>query len=108
LDVSHDLQEPLRAVAGYVKLLQRRFRQNADAKAREYIGGALEGVQRMDSLIRDLLAFARVSEHTEFVALADLGAVLDKALHTLQIRIKSARAKVTRNALPTMAARLNS
>ena len=57
---SHDLQEPLRAVGGYVKLLQHRFPKQLGAKAREYITGAADGAERMQRLIADLLAFSRV------------------------------------------------
>ena len=47
-------------MGGYVKLLQRRFPQNMDPKALEYINGAVEGAERMERLISDLLAFSRV------------------------------------------------
>jgi PAS domain S-box-containing protein len=100
---SHDLQEPLNAVGGYVKLLQNRFPQNVDPKALEYINGAVEGAERMERLISDLLAFSRVGGRGGPFSPARLDAILDGALHSLQIRIKSAQASVTRDALPTLA-----
>jgi signal transduction histidine kinase len=100
---SHDLQEPLNAVGGYMRLLQKRSAQNLDPKAREYIQGAVEGAERMERLISDLLAFSRVGGRGGPFSPAPLDAVLDAALQTLQIRIKSAQAKVTRDALPTLA-----
>jgi signal transduction histidine kinase len=100
---SHDLQEPLRAVDGYVKLLQRRFPQLVDAKALEYINGAAEGASRMERLINDLLAFSRVGTRGGVFSPADLDAILNEALHNLQTSIKSAEAKVTRDPLPTLA-----
>ncbi len=100
---SHDLQEPLRAVGGYVKLLQRRFPENIDPKAVEYINGAAEGAARMERLINDLLAFSRVGTHGEAFSPADLNEVLNEALYNLQISIKTAQAKVTRDVLPTLA-----
>jgi hypothetical protein len=99
---SHDLHEPLRAVDGYVKLLQRRFPQNVDPKALEYINGAVEGAGRMERLINDLLAFSRVGTHGGAFSPANLDAILDEALHNLQAGIKSAQVKVTRDALPML------
>ena len=99
---SHDLQEPLRAVGGYVKLLQRRFPQNMDPKALEYINGAAEGADRMERLICDLLAFSRVGTHGGTFSPAPLDAILNQALHNLQSSIESTRAKVTCDPLPTL------
>jgi len=99
---SHDLQEPLRAVGGYVKLLQRRFPENMDPKALEYINGAAEGAARMERLITDLLAFSRVGTHGGAFAPADLNANLDEALQNLAAKLASTRAIVTRDPLPTL------
>ena len=57
---SHDLQEPLRAVGGYVQTPATPFPEKLDVKAREYIAGAADGAERMERLIADLLAFSRV------------------------------------------------
>ncbi len=100
---SHDLQEPLHAVDGYVKLLKGRFPQNVDPKSQEFIDGAIEGAERMQLLIRDLLSFARVGERGQPFKPTELGDILNEALRTLQIRIKSARAKVTHDPMPRLA-----
>jgi light-regulated signal transduction histidine kinase (bacteriophytochrome) len=99
---SHDLQEPLRAVGGYVKLLQLRFAAQLDGKAQHYIDGAFEGATRMERLIADLLAFSRVGTRGGAFVPTELDAVLNHALHNLQAGIESAQATITRDPLPTL------
>ena len=99
---SHDLQEPLRAVGGYVRLIQRRFPENIDAKAVQFINGAAEGADRMERLITDLLAFSRVGTHGGAFSTASLEAVLSEALRNLHSSIQDAQAKVTTDPLPTL------
>jgi len=100
---SHDLQEPLRAVGGYVKLLQLRFPEKLDAKAREYVAGAFEGATRMEQLITDLLAFSRVGTRGDTFRPANLEDTLGQALRNLEASIKSDHAVVTHDPLPTLA-----
>ena len=99
---SHDLQEPLRAVGGYVKLLQHRFPEKLDAKAHEYVAGAADGAERMQRLIADLLAFSRVGTRGGAFAPADLNALLRDALNNLQISVKESGAKITSDPLPSL------
>jgi len=99
---SHDLQEPLRAVAGFVRLLEHRFPDKLDPKMREYIAGAAEGASRMEQLITDLLAFSRLSTEGRAFLPVNLEVPLKAVLHTLQFQIQAARAVVTRDALPTL------
>ena len=99
---SHDLQEPLRAVAGFVKLLEHRFPKKLDGKMREYIAGAAEGATRMEQLITDLLAFSRLSTEGRAFAPVSLETPLHTALHTLQFSIRKANAAVTSDPLPTV------
>ncbi|MCD4844999.1 MAG: GAF domain-containing protein [Methanosarcinales archaeon] len=101
---SHDLQEPLRMVSSYVQLLERRYKGKLDADADDFIGFAVEGANRMQRLINDLLAFSRVGTRGESFKSTDCEAVFDQALSNLKIAIEDSGAEVTHNALPTVIA----
>jgi signal transduction histidine kinase len=72
---SHDLQEPLRKVSSFCQLLQRRYGGQLDERADQYIEFAVDGAQRMQRLINDLLAFSRVGRTTAEFVPVDLDAV---------------------------------
>jgi hypothetical protein len=93
--VSHDLQEPLRAVTGFLDLLQRRYKHQLDDKAGEYIEFAVHGAQRMQALIRDLLAYARLGAREKEFAPADCRKVLRDALANLRAALDESGAEVT-------------
>jgi PAS domain S-box-containing protein len=99
---SHDMQEPLRAVGGYARLLQRRLSGKLDAKGLEYIAGAVDGAGRMERLITDLLAFSRVGTRGGALVATDMNGPLAEALRNLQAGIQAAQAKVTSAPLPTL------
>ena len=101
---SHDLQEPLRAVGGYAKLLERRFSGKLDAKGLEYIAGATDGAARMERLITDLLAFSRVGTRGGALVATDMNGLLAEALRNLEAAIQGAGAKVSSAPLPTLPA----
>ncbi len=99
---SHDLQEPLRMVASYCQLLQRRYQSRLDADADEFIGYAVEGATRMQRLINDLLAYSRVGRRTrphEPVPLLD---VVRIALANLDTAISESSAHIDVGQLPTI------
>jgi PAS domain S-box-containing protein len=100
---SHDLQEPLRAVGGYVKLLERNLPRPLDARIQGFIHGAFEGAVRMERLINDLLDYSRVDSRGRALVPTELDNVLRVALDNLQPRIASANAVVTCEALPKVA-----
>jgi signal transduction histidine kinase len=101
---SHDLAEPLRAVAGFVSLLGRRYAAQLDDEAREIIGFAVDGVQRMHTMIDDLLLYSRtgtVDLRPERVATGD---VVAAALRDLAPRLEETGAQVQVEALPAVQA----
>ena len=73
---SHDLQEPLRKVSSFCQLLQKRYADQLDERANEYIHYAVDGAKRMQDLINDLLAFSRVGRTTESFEPVDLDDVV--------------------------------
>jgi len=101
---SHDLQEPLRMVSSYTQLLARRYRDRLDDDAREFIGYAVDGVHRMQSLIADLLAFSRVGSRGGAFEPVALERVLERALANLEAAIEESGAEVTHDPLPTVTA----
>jgi len=102
--VSHDLQEPLRVVAGYVRLLERRYREKLDSNADEFIQYTVEGVKRMQALIKDLLEYSQVgTKEIQFKPIeSSLAAGL--AVGNLQTAIEENSAVVTYDELPTVTA----
>ena len=101
---SHDLQEPLRAVAGMVQLLGQRYKGKLDERADEYIGHAVEASGRMQSLINDLLDYSRVDRLGKPFSSANLERSLDIALANLQLSIQENGAQITRDDMPTLMA----
>ena len=97
---SHDLQEPLRAVAGCVQVLQKRYGGKLDARADQFIEHAVDGAQRMQNLINDLLAYSRVGTHGKPFETVSMEKIADRALLNLSERIKETGVQVTRDALP--------
>src|SRR4029079_1746448 len=97
---SHDLQEPLRKVASFCQLLEKRYGDQLDERGAEYIGFAVDGAQRMQALINELLTFSRGrplnSTHTE----VDLEETLDIALGNLSTSIEEANAEIERPDTP--------
>jgi PAS domain S-box-containing protein len=99
---SHDLQEPLRMVASYTQLLARRYEGKLDADADEFIGYAVDGANRMQRLINDLLAYSRLGSKGEKFEPSDCAAIFDAACGNLRSPIDETGAVVTHNALPTV------
>jgi signal transduction histidine kinase len=101
---SHDLKEPLRMVASYTQLLARRYKGKLDSDADEFIRYAVDGANRMQGLINDLLAYSRVTVQDKVFQEVDCNGVLEEVLNDLQIAVEESRAVVTRDPLPTVLA----
>jgi signal transduction histidine kinase len=101
---SHDLQEPLRMVSNYMALLRQRYADRLDARALEYISFAVDGAQRMQELIQDLLTYARVDTKGRAFTPTDVNRVLNRALLNLQVAIAEAQAQITHDPLPSLLA----
>ena len=99
---SHDLQEPLRAVAGYCQLLRRRYLDKLDGDAREFLEYAVDGAERMRALIDGLLDYSRVQTQGRPFADVDCESVLDWALRNLEASLVESGAQVTRSAMPVL------
>jgi signal transduction histidine kinase len=99
---SHDLQEPLRKVASFCQMLQRRYGGQLDERADQYIEFAVDGAKRMQQLINDLLAFSRVGRTTDRMVPVDTQAAAERALHALADVQEEAGAVVEIGDLPTV------
>ena len=99
---SHDLSAPLRTIASYLQLLERRYGSDLDEGAGEYIGYAVEGATRMRTLIDDLLAYSRVERSEIVAAPVDLGETVDEVRRTLAPAIAEAGTTIVAEDLPTL------
>jgi signal transduction histidine kinase len=97
---SHDLQQPLRTVSGFLQLLERQQAGKLDERGREYIAHALRGTKQMSSLIADLLAYSRVGRDDRPLEVVPLDDAWDSAVEQLQATIEGAGAAVSRGPLP--------
>ncbi|MFD3679674.1 ATP-binding protein [Streptomyces sp. NPDC058613] len=93
---SHDLQEPLRKVASFCQLLEKRYGDVLDERGAQYIGFAVDGAKRMQVLINDLLTFSRVGRVQDARMTVALDDTLDRALRNLTAAVEESGAEVVR------------
>ena len=101
---SHDLQEPLRVVGSYVQLLARRYEGQLDDRADRYITRSVAAVERMRTLINDLLAYSRVGTRGRVMVPTKTANVLSHVLEGLAVTIRETAAEITWDPLPTVRA----
>ena len=99
---SHDLQEPLRMVTNYLKLIAQRYKGKLDTNADEFLAFALDGAERMQALILGLLAYSRVGAQGKPFEPIHIEQVLQRALANLKVAIEESGAKVVHELLPVV------
>ncbi len=97
---SHDLQEPLRMVANYTALLERRYGDRLDERGRQFVTFAVDGAQRMARMIQDLLEYSRVTTRGDPFRTVDTAAALTDALANLGKRLHDEHAQVEVGLMP--------
>ncbi len=99
---SHDLQEPLRAIVGFLQLLQNRYADKVDDKGKHYIARTVRAAHRMQTLIRELLMLSRVNSKGSTFMPTDLNPLIQGVLDSLQTIVQENQAEVTCSSLPTL------
>lgn len=99
---SHDLQTPLRGIAGFAEFLAQDYHGKLDDQADDYINRIVNGCKRMQQLIQDLLSYSRVESRAAPLEPVNLNEVLDDLLALMRIKINENDARVTRDELPTI------
>ena len=99
---SHDLSEPLRMVSGFVSLLQSRYADRLDSDAQEFMRYIVDGVERMQELIRDLLTYSRVGRAELRCEPVDMGRLVRRVLEGMQTAIEETGARIEAGDLPTV------
>ncbi len=97
---SHDLQEPLRMVAGFSKMLSRQYSGQLDATGQEYLHYLVDGAKRMEQLINELLEYSRVSKREVTYSTVDANASMDSVCLGLQMSITESCGSVVYTGLP--------
>ncbi len=97
---SHDLREPLRMITSFLQLLERRYADELDEEAHEFIGFAVDGAKRLDAMTKDLLQYSRITSQKTELTNVNFEQVLNEALINLKIPIEENKAVITHDPLP--------
>ena len=101
---SHDLQEPLRTIASFTQLMERRYKGQLDEDADEFMGYIVDAAVRMKQQINDLLEYSRVSTQVKEFKLVNTNLIVDQAIYNLKSSIDESNAKITYDKLPDVIA----
>jgi light-regulated signal transduction histidine kinase (bacteriophytochrome) len=99
---SHDLKKPLQSIESFANLLARRYKGKLDAKADEFISYIVEGVQRLQILIKDLLEYSQIETKAKNIKPTDCSFIVEEAMSNLKTAMDESNAVVTYNKLPTI------
>ena len=99
---SHDLQEPLRGITGFARLLEKRYKGRLDEKADEFIDYIMEDTKRMQRIIQDLLEYSRFGEKGTVFSLVKCSVALEQAIYNLRSAIEESGVELTYDLLPTV------
>ena len=99
---SHDLREPLRMITSFLQLLQRRYNDQLDQDANEFIGFAVDGAKRLDAMTNDLLQYSKITSQKREIIPVNFEHVLEEALINLKVPIEENNAVITNDPLPTI------
>ena len=97
---SHDLREPLRMITSFLQLLERRYKDQLDDDANEFIGYAVDGAKRLDDMIKDILEYSKVTNKEFELNSVNVERVLEETLSTLKVQIDENNAIITHDPLP--------
>jgi two-component system CheB/CheR fusion protein len=101
---SHDLQEPLRMVSSFLQLLEKKYKDQLDETAKQYIHFAVDGAERMKKLILDLLAYSRAGTSKEITVAVDMNQIVKDVIATFSFALKETEGEITVDDLPTIVA----
>lgn len=99
---SHDLQEPLRAISGFIQLLKKRYGEKLDESANHFIDRSIAAAERMKGLIQDVLSFSRVTTKSSPFEIIDMNKVVKTAIQNLELTILEKNANIDVKKLPSV------
>ena len=99
---SHDLGGPLRMITSFFQLLERRYKDQLDEDANEFIGFAVDGAKRLDAMINDILIYSRVANKERTLTNINLNKTLEEVFLNLKTSIEETNAEITHDQLPTL------
>lgn len=100
--VSHDLQQPLQSITGFVKLMQLKYQDELNETAFDYLSRIHDAGSRMQQLIQDLLTYSRVGRQDQELQAVDCNIVLTQVLDNLEAAIAEKQVELTSSSLPTV------
>ena len=99
---SHDLRKPLRMITSFLQLLERRYKDQLDEDANEFIGYAVDGAKRLDAMTNDLLRYSKITGEKREIKPVNYEHVLEKTLTNLTVQIEKNNAIITHDPLLTI------